>query len=91
MIARDIFTMPLSTIHFQSCFSSANKILIDKHSRLDVKTFERLVCLKYWFDAEQYNQHSPMEESSSGEFMTDADVNSDDIPKINLWYMNPNF
>jgi hypothetical protein len=31
---------------------------------LGVKIFERLVCLKYWFDAEQRNQHASVEQSS---------------------------
>jgi hAT family C-terminal dimerisation region len=55
MIARDIFAVPMSTIPSESCFSSANRILIDKHSRLGAKTFERLIYLKDWFDVEQCN------------------------------------
>jgi hAT family C-terminal dimerisation region len=46
MMARDIFAVPVSTVPSESCFSLANKILTDKHSRLGVKTFERLICLK---------------------------------------------
>jgi hAT family C-terminal dimerisation region len=90
MMARDIFVVPVSTIPSKSCFSSANMILIDKHSRFGAKTFERLVCLKDWFDAEQCNQHAPVEQSS-GEFMTEADGDSDGMPENNLWYMNSNF
>jgi hAT family C-terminal dimerisation region len=52
MMARDIFTVPVSTVPPESCFSSANSILTDKHSRLGAKTFERLVYLKDWFDVE---------------------------------------
>jgi hAT family C-terminal dimerisation region len=52
MIARDIFTVHVSIVPSESYFSSANMILTDKHSRLGAKTFERLVCLKDWFDAE---------------------------------------
>jgi hAT family C-terminal dimerisation region len=55
IMARDIFVVPVSTVHSEFCFSSANMILTDKRSRLDAKTFERLVCLKDWFDAEQHN------------------------------------
>jgi hAT family C-terminal dimerisation region len=69
MMARDIFVVPVSTVPSESCFSSSNKILTDKRSRLGTKTFERLVCLKDWFDSEQHNQHAPIEQSS-GEFMT---------------------
>jgi hAT family C-terminal dimerisation region len=60
MMARDIFVVSVSIVPSESCFSSANKILIDKRNRLGVKTFERLVCLKDWFDAEQRNQHAPV-------------------------------
>jgi hAT family C-terminal dimerisation region len=46
MIVCDIFTVPVSTVPSESYFSSANRILTDKHSRLGAKTFERLICLK---------------------------------------------
>jgi hAT family C-terminal dimerisation region len=60
MMACDIFIVPVSTIPFESYFCSANRILTYKHRRLGAKTFERLVCLKDWFDAEQCNQHAPV-------------------------------
>jgi hAT family C-terminal dimerisation region len=66
MMTHDIFSMPMSIVPFESCFSSANRILTDKRGRLGAKTFERLVCLKDWFDGEQRNQLAP-EEQSSGE------------------------
>jgi hAT family C-terminal dimerisation region len=40
MMARDIFTVPMSTVPSESYFSSANMILTVKRSRLDAKTFE---------------------------------------------------
>jgi hypothetical protein len=58
-------------------------ILIDKHNRLGVKTCD-FMCLKDWFDVEQRNQHSPIGAPSSGEFMTDADEDSDSIPENDL-------
>jgi hAT family C-terminal dimerisation region len=61
MIARDIFVVPVSTVPSESYFSSANMILTDKRNRLGAKTFERLVYLKDWSDAEQRNQHAPVE------------------------------
>jgi hAT family C-terminal dimerisation region len=90
MMARDIFVVPVSTIPSESCFSSANKILTDKPNILDTKTFKRLVYLKDWFDAEQRNQHVPVEQSS-GEFMTEADGHLDGMAENDLWYMNSNF
>jgi hAT family C-terminal dimerisation region len=83
MMSRDIFVVTVSTVPSESCFSLANMILTDKRIRLGAKTFERLVCLKDWFDAEQRNQHAPVEQSS-GEFMTEADGDSDGIPENNL-------
>jgi hAT family C-terminal dimerisation region len=90
MMTRDIFDVPVSTVPFEFYFSSANKILTDKHSRLGAKTFERHVYLKDWFDAEQRNQHALVEQSSD-EFMTEADGDSDCMPENELWYMNSNF
>jgi hAT family C-terminal dimerisation region len=52
MMACDIFIMPVLTVSSESYFSSANRILKDKRNILGVKTFERLICLKDWFDAE---------------------------------------
>jgi hAT family C-terminal dimerisation region len=52
MMARDIFIVPVLTDPSESYFISTNMILIDKRSRLGAKTFERLVYLKDWFDAE---------------------------------------
>jgi hAT family C-terminal dimerisation region len=89
MMTRDIFTVLVSTVSSESCFSSANRILTDKRSRFGAKTFERLVCLKDLFDAEQRNQHAPVEQSS-GEFMTEADGDSDGMSENELWYMNSN-
>jgi hAT family C-terminal dimerisation region len=83
MMARDIFIVPVSTVPSEFCFSSANRILTDKHNRLGAKTFERLVCLKDWFDAEQRNQHALIEQSS-GEFMIEADGDSYGMPKNDL-------
>jgi hAT family C-terminal dimerisation region len=76
MTARDIFVTPVSTVPFESCFSSTNKILTDKRSRLDAKIFERLVCLKDWFDTEQRNQHDL--------WYMNPDGDSDDIPENDL-------
>jgi hAT family C-terminal dimerisation region len=83
MMARDIFIVPVSTVPSESCFSSANMILTDKRSRLGAKTFERLVCLNDWFDVEQRNQSAPVEQSS-GEFMTEADGDSDGMLENDL-------
>ena len=40
MMARDLFAVPVSTVPFESCFSSANQILTDKLTKLGTKRFE---------------------------------------------------
>jgi hAT family C-terminal dimerisation region len=46
MMARDVFTVHVSIVPSESYFSSANRILSDKRSKLGAHIFERLVCLK---------------------------------------------
>jgi hAT family C-terminal dimerisation region len=46
MMARDVFAVYVSTVPSESCFSSANKILTDKRTKLGSKLFEQLVCNK---------------------------------------------
>ena len=97
MMARDIFAVPVSTVPSESCFSSANRILTDKRSKLGPTVFERLVCLKDWIDAETRMQHERMEDSTSGvdtqESATVAEAEEDsdgacDPQESELWYMN---
>jgi hAT family C-terminal dimerisation region len=57
MMARDVFAVPVSTVPSESCFSSANKIVIYKCTKLGSKLFEQLVCNKNWIDAESRMQH----------------------------------
>jgi hAT family C-terminal dimerisation region len=46
MMARDVFTVLVSTVPSESYFSSANRILTDKRTKLGSKLFEQLVCNK---------------------------------------------
>jgi hAT family C-terminal dimerisation region len=60
-MAHDIYTVPVSTVPSESTFSVFNRVLIDDRNRLGNKTFEMLVCLKDWLDAEVRNHdHSNM-------------------------------
>jgi hAT family C-terminal dimerisation region len=52
MMARDVFVVHVSIVPSESYFSSANKILTDKRTKLGSKLFEQLVCNKNWIDAE---------------------------------------
>ena len=100
IMACDIFVVPVSTVSFESCFSSANRILTDKRSKLGAKVFERLVCLKDWIDAETRMQHESIEATTSGietqESGTGTEAEEDlngacDPQESNLWYMNNDF
>ena len=64
-MARDVFVVPVSTVPSESCFSSANRILSDKRSKLGAHVFERLVYLKDWINANEHMQHRDQESSSA--------------------------
>ena len=99
MMARDIFAVPVSTVPSESCFSSANRILSDKRSKLGPHVFERLVCLKDWIQAEERKQHMAQQASSSEvdteesgtEAWHEANSDSDGAEESEQWYMNPNY
>ena len=99
MMARDVFAVPVSTVPSESCFSSANRILSDKRSKLGAHVFERLVCLKDWIDAENRAQHgdplltsSEVETEESGtEPRSVANSDSDGAEESEQWYMNVNY
>ena len=98
-MARDVFAVPVSTVPSESCFSSTNRILSDKRSKLGPHIFERLVCLKDWINVEERKQHVP-EQASSFEVDTEDsgteawhEVNSDSngAEESEEWYRNENF
>jgi hAT family C-terminal dimerisation region len=85
MMAHNVFTVPVSTISFKSCFSSTNKILTDNRTKLCSKLFEQLVCNKDWIDAESRIQHdttfetttSAIETQKSGKYIPDIPLEDD--------------
>jgi hAT family C-terminal dimerisation region len=104
MMARDVFAVSVSTVPSESCFSSANRILTDKRTKLGSKLFEQLVCNKYWIDAESRMQHditfetatSAKKTQESGTNTTDIPLEDDsdgpyDIQDNDLWYMRNDF
>jgi hAT family C-terminal dimerisation region len=82
MMARDIFAVSVLTVPSESCFSSANRILIDKHIKLGSKLFEQLVCNKDWIDAENRMQHDTTFEAATSAIETQE--NGTDISDIPL-------
>jgi hAT family C-terminal dimerisation region len=98
MMARDVFVVPVSTVPSESCFSSANRILFDKRSKLGAHIFERLVCLKDLIDVEERNQYRDQPQSSgveteeSGtESRAGDNSDSDGAEESEQWYMNVNY
>jgi len=98
MMGRDVFAVPVSTVPSESCFSSANRILSDKRSKLGPHVFERLVYLKDWIQAEERKQHvheaSSSEvdiEESDTEARHEANSDSDGAEESEEWYRNENF
>jgi hAT family C-terminal dimerisation region len=84
MMARDVFTVLVSTVLFQSCFSSANMILTDKRTKLGSKLFEQLVCNKDWIDVESRMQHDTTFEAATSAIETQkSGTNIPDIPLEN--------
>jgi hAT family C-terminal dimerisation region len=104
MMMRDVFAVLVSTVPSESCFSSTNGILTDKHTKLGSKLFEQLVCNKDWIVAESRIQHdttfeattSVIETQESGTNIHDIPLEDDsddpyDIQDNDLWYMHNDF
>jgi hAT family C-terminal dimerisation region len=101
MMVCDVFAMPVSTIPFESYFSSTNMFLTDKRTKLGSKLFEQLVCNKDWIDAENRMQHDTTFEATTSakqtqESGTNIPLEDDfddpyDIQDNDLWYMHNNF
>jgi hAT family C-terminal dimerisation region len=104
MMACDVFAVPVSTVPSESCFSSVNRIIIDKRTKLGSKLFEQLLFNKDWIDAKNRMQHdtifeaatSAIETQESGTDISDIPLEDDsdgacDIQDNNLWYMHNDF
>jgi hAT family C-terminal dimerisation region len=105
MMARDIFAVHVSTVSSESCFSSANRILTDKCTKLGANIFEKLVCLKDWIDVEDRMQYDitletithaiPTQESDTNMIISpddDYDGACDiNVENNDLWYLNGDY
>jgi hAT family C-terminal dimerisation region len=76
MMTRDIFAVFVSMVPSDSCFSSANKILTNKLTKLCANPFEKLMCLKDWIDVEDHMQHDTTLETTTRAISTqESDTN----------------
>ena len=57
ILAKDIFTVPVSTISLESTFSTTGRIIEERRRRLNRETVEALTCIKDWENAESRLQH----------------------------------
>ena len=58
IMARDIISVPVSTIFSESCFSLTGRIIEERRRRLSPETVEMLTCLKDWELGEKREHHA---------------------------------
>jgi hAT family C-terminal dimerisation region len=73
MMTRDVFTVHVSTVPFESYFNSVNMILTDKRTKLGSKLFEQLVCNKNWIVGESRMQYDTTFEVATSAIETQED------------------
>ena len=59
IMARDIMSVPVSTVSSESCFSYTSRILEDQRRRLLPEHVEMLTCIKDWEQGARREQHTP--------------------------------
>ena len=57
ILAKDIFTIPVSTISSESIYNTTGRIIEERRRRLNPETVEALTCIKDWENAESRLQH----------------------------------
>jgi hypothetical protein len=57
-MARDIMSVPVSTVYSESCFSLTGRIIEERRRRLLPENVEMLTCLKDWELGEKREQHA---------------------------------
>ncbi|WVZ96399.1 hypothetical protein U9M48_042039 [Paspalum notatum var. saurae] len=76
ILAKDVLTVPVSTISSESTFSLTGKIIEERRRRLNPKMVEMLTCIKDWEEGEARAQHTAedkeLEDSSSNLFLDDV-------------------
>jgi len=57
-MARDIISVPISTVSLESCFSLTGRIIEERRRRLSPETVEMLTYIKDWELGERREQHA---------------------------------
>ncbi|PRQ44873.1 putative transcription factor/ chromatin remodeling BED-type(Zn) family [Rosa chinensis] len=60
-MARDLLTIPASTVASESCFSAGGRVVSEKRACLSPNTIEALICLKDWGLAKSRMQEAQRE------------------------------
>jgi hypothetical protein len=63
ILAKDVLTVPVSTISSESTFSLASRVLEERRRRLTTDMVEVLSCIKDWELADQHKQHTVEKET----------------------------
>ncbi|PRQ17147.1 putative transcription factor/ chromatin remodeling BED-type(Zn) family [Rosa chinensis] len=61
LMARDLLTIPASTVASESCFSAGGRVVSEKRACLSPNTIEALICLKDWGLAKERMQEAQRE------------------------------
>nr|POE99216.1 putative ac9 transposase [Quercus suber] len=62
-MAREILSVPVSTVAWEANFSASGKVVSDKRCGLSPETVEALVCLKDWNLADTRQQEAELAEA----------------------------
>ena len=68
-MARDLLTVPASTVASESCFSAGGRVVSEKMASLSPSTIEALICLKDWALADSRKQAAVANEQQAEELM----------------------
>ena len=78
-LARDILTIPVSTVSSESAFSTAERIIEDRRTSLTPEMVEVLTCLKDWEHADKRMQYTVEDQEILQHFNEMTIIDDDDI------------
>jgi hypothetical protein len=68
ILARDVISVPASTISSESAFSLCGRIIEERRRRLAPEMVEMLLCMKYWELGEARGQHCTQDQELEDTF-----------------------
>jgi hypothetical protein len=72
ILAKDVLTVPASTVSSESTFSLAGRVLEDRRRRLTPDMVEVLSCIKDWELADLHSQHTVEKDTKELEVVFEA-------------------